>query len=547
MPAAYRDLLDRIRLAFPKPVSDKIHDSYFVHSILRALDRVDDLKSEIPLLGQPTVPDYETAGKAELQAQVSSLEKVTAGLVRCLEGMTIYGHPCAQENVINQPSIASLIGVLLAALYNPNLCWDEHSGQIAAAEVEVASIAARLVGYHPDHSAGLFVFGGTGTTLYGVKIGLEKACPGALHEGIREPAYVFASAAAHYCKYNVAGWLGLGSNRVVSIPCDQANEMNLEILERRLRETLQQGGKIAAIVASLGTTDAFGLDDLEKIAALRDRLVAEFRLSYRPHLHADAVIGWAWSVFNRYDIDANRLGFRRRTVRAIAGTKRRISQLHLADSIGIDYHKTGFTPYIASQILVKDRRDFDLISRAPEQMPYLYQYGAYRPGMFTLETSRPGTGVLAALANLRLFGQEGWQALLGHLVEMAQLLREQFEGYPTTTVLNRDNFGTVTIFRVYPPDVDTFAIKQQEFGDETFREHLLKHNDYNRRIFEYLHREALAGRGVLLSLTDCYRTTTYGEPIVGLKSFILSPFVDEEHVQIVVEKVREAQANVSPA
>jgi glutamate/tyrosine decarboxylase-like PLP-dependent enzyme len=320
--------------------------------------------------------------------------------------------------------------------------------------------------------------------------------------------------------------------------------MDLDILERRLREIIKEGGKIAAIIATLGTTDAFGLDDLEKIAALRDRLVEEFRLVYRPHIHADAVIGWAWSVFNDYDIDANPLGFRRRTVRALAGAKRRICHLHLADSIGIDYHKTGFTPYIASQILVKDRRDFDLISRAPEQMPYLYQYGDYKPGMFTLETSRPGTGVLAALANLRLFGQEGWQALLGHLVEMAQLLREQLEGYATTTVLNRENFGTVTIFRVYPPDVDTFAIKQQEFGDPAFRGFLLKHNDYNRRIFDYLHCEALAGRGVLLSLTDCYRMTSYGEPIVGLKSFILSPFVDEEHVQTVVEKVREAQAKV---
>jgi L-2,4-diaminobutyrate decarboxylase len=544
MPAVYRDLLEKIRLGFPRPVSDKIHDSYFVHSILRALDQVDDLKSEIPLLGQPTEPDYETAHRARLSPHASSIEEVTAELVRYLEGMTIYGHPRAQENVVTQPSIASLIGVLLAALYNPNLCWDEHSRQVAAAEVEVASIASALVGYDPEQSAGLFTFGGTGTTLYGVKIGLEKACPKTLSEGIREPAYLFASKAAHYCKYNIAGWLGLGSSRFVSIPCDQANEMDLQILEVRLRELLQQGGKVAAIIATLGSTDAFGLDDLEKIAALRDGLVDEFHLPYRPHIHADAVIGWAWSVFNDYDIEANVLGFRRRTVRAIAGAKRRICHLHLADSIGIDYHKTGFAPYIASQLLVKDRRDFDLISRAPEQMPYLYHYGAYKPGMFTLETTRPGTGILAALANLRLFGREGLQALLGHLVEMTQLLREQLEGYPATTVLNRDNFGTVTIFRVYPPEVDTFTIKQQEFDEPAFRDSLHKHNDYNRRIFDYLHREAMAGRGVLLSLTDCYRMTSYGEPIVGLKSFILSPFVDEEHVQAVVDKVRDAQAKV---
>src|SRR5262249_54014255 len=161
----------------------------------------------------------------------------------------------------------------------------------------------------------------------------------------------FASEAAHYCKYNIAGWLGLGTNQFVSIPCDHANEMDMAVLEARLREVLQQGGKVAAIIATLGSTDAFGLDDLEKIAALRDRLVDEFQLPYRPHIHADAVIGWAWSVFNDYDIEANGLGFRRRTVRAIAGAKRRMCHLRLADTIGIDYHKTGFTPYVASQLL----------------------------------------------------------------------------------------------------------------------------------------------------------------------------------------------------
>ncbi|MBI1832633.1 MAG: aspartate aminotransferase family protein [Planctomycetes bacterium] len=544
MPSPYRDLLDKIRLAFPRPVSDKVHDSYFVHSILRAIDRVDDLKTEVPLLGKPVEPDYDAARQAALRPKSASIEDVTAELVGYLQGMPIHGHPRFQENVIPPPSIASLIGILLSALYNPNLCWDAHSRLIALAEVEIASIAARLVGYDPVQSAGLFTFGGTGTTLYGVKIGLEKACPNTMSEGIREPAYLFASEAAHYCKYNIAGWLGLGANRFVSIPCDQANEIDLTFLEHRLREVIEQGGKIAAIIATMGSTDAFGLDNLEAIVALRDSLADEYKLPYRPHVHADAVIGWAWSVFNDYNIDANPLGFRRRTVRAIAGACRRLRHLHLADSVGIDYHKTGFVPYVSSQVLLKDRRDLDLLSRDPEQMPYLYHFGAYKPGMFTLETSRSGTGIMAALANLRLLGQEGLQVMLGHLVEMAQLLREHLEGYATTTVLNRDNFGAVTIFRVYPPEVDTFAIKQQEFGDPAYRDVLRKHNDYNRRIFQYMHDEAMAGRGVLLSLTDCYRPTSYGEPIVGLKSFILSPFVDEEHVQTVVDKVREAQAKV---
>lgn len=540
----YHRLLETIRLAFPQPVSDPVHDSYFVHSILRALDGVDAMKSDLPILGRMQPADYEGAWRAALPERGASLEKVSAEMVGFLEGVQIYGHPRTQQNVITQPSIASLIGVLLAALYNPNMAWDEYGRRFALAEVEVIAMLTRLLGYDPASAAGVFTFGGTATTLYGVKLGLEKCCPGTMRDGARRPALLFASDAAHYCRSNVAGWLGLGTSNVVVIPTATDNSIQIDVLEKEARAALEAGKPIAAFIATLGTTDAFGLDDLEAVVRLRDRLVDDFKLPYRPHVHADAVIGWAWSVFDDYDIEANPLGFRRRTLRALAGATRRIQHLHLADSIGIDFHKTGFAPYISSLFLVKEKGDLEAISRHPEEMPYLYQSGEYRPGMFTLETSRPGTGSLAAWANLRLLGKDGLQVVIGHLVEMAQLLREHLDGHAATTTLNRDNFGTVTVFRVYPPGVDTFSIQEKEFGDPAFKDSLIRHNDYNRRIHEYLHTEALSGRGVMLSLTDCYRLTDFGEPIVGLKSFILSPFVDEEHVQVVVQKVLEARERI---
>jgi glutamate/tyrosine decarboxylase-like PLP-dependent enzyme len=137
------------------------------------------------------------------------------------------------------------------------------------------------------------------------------------------------------------------------------------------------------------------------------------------------------------------------------------------------------------------------LQRPQEQMPYLYQFGEHRPGMYTLETSRSGTGTLAALANLKLFGKEGLRVIIGHIVEMAQLLREHLESHAYTTVLNRENFGTVTLFRAYPDGVDTFKIKEKEMHDPTYRNMLLEHNDYNRKIFDFVHQEGMAGRGVM--------------------------------------------------
>jgi len=541
---SYRDLLQKIRLCFPQPISDRVHDSYFVHSIMRALDQVDALKTEIPILGQTIPNDYAVGQQAKLGPALGSLEKVTEEMVGYLQGMTLSSHPRTQQNVVAPPSIPSLIGVLLASLFNPNLVSDEYSRRVALAEVEVVAMVADLVGFDPAQAGGVFTFGGTGTSLYGVKVGLEKAVPGAMKQGIHGHLVLFASDASHYCRHNIAGWLGLGANQLCTIPTQDDNSIDLVQLADQARQALQAGKKIACFMATIGSTDAFGLDDLQEIVALRDRLVDEFHLSYRPHVHADAVIGWAWSVFRDYSFEANPLGFRLRTVRALAGALRHIRHLQLADSLGVDFHKTGFCPYIASLFLLKDRADFQLLTRDTRDMPYLYQFAEYRPGLFTLETSRGGAGVLAALANLRLLGREGWQTLLGHLVEMAQLLREHLDGHESTTVLNRANFGPVTVFRIYPPGVDTFSIQQREFHDPQARDLLLQHNEYNRRVAAYIHAEALAGRGVMISLTDCYRHTAYGEPIVALKSWIVSPFVDEDSVQVLVRMILEARDHV---
>ena len=54
----------------------------------------------------------------------------------------------------------------------------------------------------------------------------------------------------------------------------------------------------------------------------------------------------------------------------------------------------------------------------------------------------------------------------------------------------------------------------------------------------------MAERGTVLSLTDCYRYTDYGEPLVALKSFIFSPFVEERQIETVVTKILEARDNI---
>lgn len=542
----YKEHLDRLRRAFPQPVSDQEHDAWFVFSVLRALDRVDSMKSQRPVLGDPKDIDFRLAANACLPEEISSVEQVSRSLVDHLAGMFIWGHPRAQVNVINPPCIPGILGTLLPAIYNPNLCSEEASRGVAFAEAEVISMTARLMGYDPAVSGGVFTFGGSGTLLYGIRLGIEKAAPGTIQNGLGiDLPVVVCSDQAHYSVSTAATWLGLGLKNVVKIPSAPNNEIRLCLLETELRSLLKSGRRIACIVATMGTTDAFGLDDLRKIRELRDSLAAEFSLEYVPHLHADAVIGWAWSVFRDYDFSQNPLQFPDRTLRALAGANRRIQHLHLADSIGVDFHKTGFAPYISSAFFVRDAEQLRMLSRDPSLTPYLFQSGQYNPGRFTLETSRSGCGPMSALGALLLLGKTGFQTLLGHLVTMAETLRNRLTAQPAISVMNSENFGPVTLFRVYPDGVDTFEMPRLEQTDARYAPQLKAYNDYNRRIFQRVHSQALRGDGVVISMTDRFRETDYGEPVVALKSYIMSPFSDAEYVQAVVDSIEQARRFVA--
>ncbi|MEW5766172.1 MAG: pyridoxal-dependent decarboxylase [bacterium] len=548
MGQSYTAILEQLKTCFPTPVSNPIMDGYFVHTISHFLDEVDSLKSAAPLLGAGQGRRYEISLGEAFPGEMCSVEEATNMLVDYCRGMTIWAHPNASVNVVPPTTIPSITAVMAGAIYNPNIIWDEYSARFAEAELQVVGMFSDLVGYAPQRAGGVFTFGGTGTLLYGCKLGVEKALGGrAMTDGIREDLKIVASEAAHYSRLNVAGWLGLGTKNLVTVPTTHDNEISLADLEEHLRQLFERGEKVAAIIATLGTTDAFGIDDLGAIVRLRDRLAGEYRLEYRPHIHADAVIGWAWAVFRDYDFNSNPLGFHARTLRSLRDSLQRIGDLSLADSLGIDFHKTGYAPYISSVFLVKDREDLTLLSRDPAQMPYLYQFGRYHPGIYTLESSRPGASALAALANIALLGKQGYRVLIGHVVEMAEMLRERLERNPSINVLNDYNYGPVTLFRVYPNGVDADEALRRELSDPGYRTQVEEHNAYNRSIFDLIHDRAMRGEGVLLSRTDAYRHSSYagGPPIAALKSFIMSPWTDPDAVELSVRQVLEARTQLA--
>jgi len=433
----YEDILNDVRQFFPSPIYDYLQTVHFSQLINRTLNKINQMKTTLPFYGKREALNYEAIKNSSIPKGISTLEEITDDLSNYLQGHLNWANPKVQKNVINPVTFSSIITKIITSLGNAIIVSEEYSHKFAEAEIEAVSICANLVGYNPNLAGGFFTFGGTATILYAIKIGIEKAIPDAFSNGVGgENIKVVGSDVSHYGNITAVAWLGLGTKNLVTIPTDQDNSINLEALEAKLHELLNQNQKIAAIIATMGTTDSFGIDNLEFIVKLRDKLVQQYNLDYKPHIHADAVIGWAFSVFNDYDFQNNLMGFTPRTLQSLSDTSNKLRFLHQADSIGIDFHKTGYVPCTSSLIICRNKTDFSLISSNKKDMPYLFNSGHYHPGYFTLETSRSSSPPMTALANLKLLGKEGYQSILGHLVTMAGLIRSRIERVDNICVVN---------------------------------------------------------------------------------------------------------------
>lgn len=544
----YKRIVRSIRDSFPAPTKSAAADSRFSRIMAFALSEYDKLKSHRTFLGQRKPLDYAGARKFRIGKEMGEARRTISETAHYLEGQFTWSHPDVHRLHGSATSV-SIIGQLYGSLVDPNTVWDDLSYKAAEAEVRVSAMCASLVGYDPDKALGLFTFGGTGTTLYGIKLGAERAQPGLFTDGLRQPLRVFASEAAHYAKLSSCAWLGLGSQAAISVPTGDDNAIDVGALEKALRASIEKGERIAAIVVTMGSTDAFGVDDIEAVHALRLRLAREYRLDYVPYLHADAVIGWAYAVFNDYDFGANPLDIPAAALNSLRQVRERIRHLSLADSLGIDFHKSGYTPYASSLFLAGDAQLLNPVRRDKVAMPYLFQFGEYDPGIYTLECSRSGGPVLAALANLVLLGKDGFRGLLSHCVQMSELMREKARALPWLTVLNTDNHGAVVVIRVYPDGVDADSAYRAEKDDPGQRAALLEHNRFNEAVYQLTRDAAESGESSVFVQTNRYRSTGYGEPIVGIKFFTLSAFTDPEsidHALAALVKARQ-KARTLPA
>jgi len=410
-----------------------------------------------------------------------SLPEVINELVGFFNGIPNWNHPQTMCNVVPPPNTASIIGSTLTQIFSPNILEGEYSWNIAKTEIESGAMLAQMIGWDPHKAGGIYTFGGTGCYFYGLKLALTTVFgKSSRFKGIREDGQILVSREGHFIKKTCSDRSGLGMNNVREIPVDEHNRMDTNALKKVMADCKKEGKPIVMIVCTMGTTDAFAIDPIAEVRKLIDKY-KNAKGYPKPLLYADAVIGWSWLAFRSYDFDKNPLQFSKKAVEVLKYNYEQIKPLHHADALGIDFHKTGWAPYNCSFFITKDYDTFSELLSRPSPA-YLQDRTPYNPFKFTFETSRPGSYAMSGWATLRLFGHEGYQVLLGRIIEVGIFFRDLLHKDKNLVCVNPDNHGFVTLFRVYPKHIDAEKQYELELNDPRCQDELRAYNLLQQRV-----------------------------------------------------------------
>lgn len=368
----------------------------------------------------------------------------------------------------------------------------------------------------------------------------------------------------HYSWLKAADVTGVGLDNVVSCPVDEHYRLDVDALEKIIRDLAAKEIPVLGVVAVVGSTEEGQIDPVDKIVELRDKLQQEGIYFY---LHIDAAYGsYGRSLF--LDEDNNFIPYDElKTVHQKYGVfqenKEYISRYVYdvykafpeAQSITVDPHKMGYVPYAAGGITIRHKNMRDIIGYFPV---YVYDKRSGAPATLTpyiLEGSKAGATAAAVWTAHRVLplNVSGYGKLIGRSIEAAQRYYEFLKNLSFNI-----NGNEVEVNPLTKPDFNmvdwTFNVKGNT--------NLAKMNELNLKFYQKASfvDGPVYNNDFLTSHTD-FATDGYGDsPVPYVKSLgfsedewqkvqsvgilracILTPFLyDRDNFASYAEKIKKA-------
>lgn len=220
---------------------------------------------------------------------------------------------------------SGVVAEMLAATMNSNCGGRDHGALYV--ERSVIDWCRQIAGL-PEGAGGLLVSGTSMAALIALGTARQHAIAGVRQQGVAADGgrlTAYTSAEVHESTAKALEVLGLGSGMLRRIPVDSAYRMDTGALREAVRADRDAGLQPFAVIATAGTVNTGGIDDLETIADICAQHGAWF--------HVDGAFG-ALCLLDP-------------TLKPL------VKGIERADSIAFDFHKWMHVQYDAGCVLVR--------------------------------------------------------------------------------------------------------------------------------------------------------------------------------------------------
>ncbi|MBT4651480.1 hypothetical protein HOC13_03055 [Candidatus Woesearchaeota archaeon] len=468
----------------------------------------------------PKLPFFDRQeNKFSISQSPKNDQEIFSNFSKYISNCMNWKSPRMQFSVTPPVTISSVATSSIASLLNQNGVWDVATGDFIKLEIGLSDYFSNLVNW--KKASGIFTFGGTATNMYGIKIGLEKSGNNLNKKGIGTNNYVISNLEGHSCHSTVCNWLGIGSDNCIRINNDKEGFVDTSELFTKVEELMKNKKKISCIILNGGTHFDGRIDPIRKISEEIIRLKNKYKLDYTPHIHVDSVTGWVFLLYGSYDFSKNKFNFPKEINEKLESVFKKVKDIEFADSYGVDFHKTGFCSYLSSMFLTKNEKDWEKI--AGDDSIFLHEsfnFGKYKPGQFTLETSRPMNGAISAYTTLNSLGIEGIQKIIANYFYISKDIHKKLKNTGKFLIANEDSDNWTTIFLIKPnAEMDTFD--KLYCADKST---IQFNNNIQKEFYDYLVKKYNNSLPWHIGFAKSYKIGKAETNISGLKSFPMSPF-----------------------
>jgi aromatic-L-amino-acid decarboxylase len=330
------------------------------------------------------------------------LDEVVADVERMLRTWQVHvTHPRYFGLFNPSVTLASIVGDLLTAMYNPQLASWRTSP--AANEIERHTLAWLSGKFGlPADSAATFTTGGAEANLSAVIVALTRAYPEFGERGLRSLAAaptIYLTGEAHHSFNKIAHMTGLGRQALRIVGTKRDLRMDVEDLAMRMADDRKNGFAPLMVIGTAGTTAAGAIDPLPALA--------NFCRRENLWLHVDAAWGGAAIVSPLL--------------------KQHLAGIEAADSIGCDAHKWFSVPMGAGMFFCRHPESVAAAFHAENSyMPPKTAGTVTDPYTSSVQWSRRFIGLKLFLA-LAQNGESGYCEMIEHQARMGDVLREALQ------------------------------------------------------------------------------------------------------------------------